>query len=315
MTTVRIADSPSLLGWILSVVSLGACASVLFGILAVSERLRGSLVSERLINTIRSGDRLEAERYLLARRATPRWLKAFAPQIAERLGGESRRDGWRQRLLEVTLDAEYALGADRPILLDSALDRMESLSEQGVELPVPRLKDLAAEFKRNRAEREKMRLEWSTLDAQSPALIQRYTMLAKDLSDLVGLSPEVKDPSIATLPTYSAGVLRGMPRLERLPDNLVDLVELRAALTHAGGSVRVVGPDAHAQFTNMIQRLGASGTSLGESLFVQRAALARVENRVRQLDQDVELVRGKLKNRFLNLVERALGRGAAGPGR
>lgn len=93
---------------------------------------------------------------------------------------------------------------------------------------------------------------------------ERFQIVAKDVEALFNLRQvRISDPQ--ELPVYRSGVLAGLPMLESLPDQLLNLVELREELDLAGGEVSVSGPDAAQEFMLKLEMLQQSSATFVET--------------------------------------------------
>lgn len=106
-------------------------------------------------------------------------------------------------------------------------------------------------------------------EIKTPYLIQnnerriyQQSILSQDLANefgaLMGLAPNLPRNSSQSIKFYQEGVLKGLPQLKKLPDQIEDLLQLKEELSKAGGEVRIKGgantPDL---FLKKVQELRA----------------------------------------------------------
>ena len=104
-------------------------------------------------------------------------------------------------------------------------------------------------------------------ELKTPYLIQnnkrriyQQSILSQDLANefggLMSLAPIVPRNPSQSIQFYKKGILQGLPKLKKLPDDITDLLQLKKELTLAGGQVRIKGgantPDL---FLKQIQEL------------------------------------------------------------
>lgn len=97
----------------------------------------------------------------------------------------------------------------------------------------------------------------------------QLTLLSKDLfsdfSNLMGFA-NIRD-SVPEVPAfYNSGVLQGLPQLNRLPDGISDLTELRNLLTAQNVTVNVRGENAHKVFNERLTELRKQSAAFKDQL-------------------------------------------------
>lgn len=79
--------------------------------------------------------------------------------------------------------------------------------------------------------------------------------IAEDFADFLSLKAVVNKSTDSPHPIYTTGILQGLPQLENLKDNIVDLIELRDLLTKLGGEVKTPKHNQHMIFKQMLSKI------------------------------------------------------------
>ncbi|MBX7136989.1 MAG: hypothetical protein K1X83_03325 [Oligoflexia bacterium] len=136
-----------------------------------------------------------------------------------------------------------------------------------------------------------------------------YLGLRLQLANLLGL-PSSADTGENAI--YSSGVLQGLPTLDRLPDGLPDLAELKLELQSLGGGVKIDAPNPYEIFTVRIEELKKQTAALvadGNEISTAVEALMRNsdESQARikhHFDAIIRLAQDRLAAPQADLVER-----------
>jgi len=83
--------------------------------------------------------------------------------------------------------------------------------------------------------------------------------------------------------SYSSGILKYLPTLPRLPDQIHSFVDLRKHLDQAGGEVIITGPEAPLVFKERLENLRRDAKSALRKISESTAKIARLEEELKRL--------------------------------
>ncbi|MCO6430925.1 MAG: hypothetical protein J5J00_08695 [Deltaproteobacteria bacterium] len=255
MNTPPAAHSkPGIIGWTAAAFSACLIVYLIGAVLQVGEYWRKTVCAERAKLAL-DGSNMALARYYTDRALRAEglaWLFSLGSNIDTKLGN----------LIALNLDLlEESNGYD----FRAALNRIEILRTSISEVQVldpdePRLVKTADDAKPVLEslvyldnKRRTKQAERGRLEEQRRKLVQAYSIIATEFGEFFSLTPEKADPESA-LPVYEKGVLKGLPRLQNLEDDLPTLTALAKSLEIARGKVQLEpGANAHLQFTERMK--------------------------------------------------------------
>ncbi len=133
----------------------------------------------------------------------------------------------------------------------------------------------------------------------------RYTLIARDFGELMSLPPldMTKD---GKFPFYKKGVLKGLPALLGLPDDIPDLLSLRTALEKLKATVKTQGNDAAATFAQKIASLREDGETLIREAQSAQDDASNIQQKIEETARELRFRRTHAKSNlraiFLSIV-------------
>lgn len=261
---------PPIFGVVLAFISLGIAAILIIGIESTSSGLLKQLSIAQLDQTEilheknSSGD----ESSLISALVDP--LAAPFGYLAKLIRGETDQLDQRDNILEpvrmlndllihlTQRRIKLALNLARKLIPDNSPLLREL--EQAHEL-LERLVHGLEQAAQASSQLEIYTEELEFFSKKSLNLRERYNLLADRFAAVLSLEPIYalqEELTSYQLPTYQRGVLKGLPSLESLPDDIKDLGELSKIITSLGGKVTVEGVNQNLAFNTLLQELEAS---------------------------------------------------------
>ena len=126
------------------------------------------------------------------------------------------------------------------------------------------------------------------LESKINSYVALWRAPTEEISALLGLRPqESSDP--LDIPYYKSGVLASLPKLDRIPDDIATLVDLREAIQKAGGTVDVRGSDAAEQFAERVRLLRSDCSAVTEPFEKLKSALREQKVLLEEATQAADL--------------------------
>jgi len=239
--------SPSLFAWLISAfcfaITLGLCLALLVG----GKSLYQLIALKRLEESFSIADFQDTRDYINHILFVPKLLSIFSPAEASEVARENKykqlaslldcvdqvqHEQYSQAQASLRSLAKSVVFAIRAGETDQLLDL--SSSAQLLSDAAALKKELAA----TQAERARL-ANWLS------QLKQQYQDAAQHFAELLSLSAQ----SDAALNPYTEGVLKGLPRLNDLPDGLQSLQRLKQELVRLHGKVTIESDNAYEAFT------------------------------------------------------------------
>ena len=92
--------------------------------------------------------------------------------------------------------------------------------------------------------------------------INEHSLVGADLSELMSLPSAYVGTERETLLVYHEGVLKNLPVLVGLPDNIPDLATLRTTLKSAGGLVKLVSENIAEEFATKLEAIRTTSEAI-----------------------------------------------------
>lgn len=272
-----ISPRPSLAGWALALLSLALALLLAIAALLVGARERRTVLIAQLERALSVRDYAQADVALQDLDSPPLPLRIEAITFTS---SHARPQGTVQTARTLV----SALSAFSTQRLDEAQTRLASVPSaydslvQGLQTKLSSV----AEIQKQLSETQQTLV---SLDQRLEEISQQANLIAREFAEMLSLELEETEESLPS--AYERGVLAGLPRIEGLRDNIVDLTFLKVELDGLHARVRVEGEDQHAAFTTKLEQLRSSYQEVlrqyGE---VEAAAVSgekRIEETARQL--------------------------------
>jgi archaellum component FlaC len=243
-----ISPRPSLTGWALAFLSLVLALSVGSAALFVGAHERRAVLVSQLERALSVRDYAQADSALEDLDSPPLPLR-----IESVLSTKSTLEA--HGALQTARTLVHVLSAFSTQRLDEAQARLASVPAaydslvQGLQ---PKLSSVADIQKQLSDTRQSL----VTLDQKLDEISQQGELIAREFAEMLSLELEESDSALPN--AYERGVLVGLPRIEGLRDNIVDLTFLKVELDGLHARVRVEGDDQHAAFTAKLEQLRGS---------------------------------------------------------
>ena len=291
----RTVTSP-LVAWLFALLSLAIVVVAIFSAIRISKELQAIRTFNALVRNISSGDSqasaanveelLKEERLVMIRRASE----------GSRVLGLSEFMNTTRELHHIIISLrqgnfENALHTFN-VLLDGRLQALIFTVAPG---NAQQIKDLQASFQEYQLKIKKLSEERESIPKQiktNLAALRQLNLVAKslaiDFANLFALTPIFHERSDALIiDFYQSGVLKGLPVLKGIPDDLMDLAELKQALEKAGGEVQIKGANTQVRFQTELTQFGTTSEKL-------QAATAKIFDENRALEQKLQGLASKL---------------------
>ena len=256
-TTTRTRSSPSIVGW--GVALTGASLSVALAVAGVALSLRSSSgdIYHMVAGAISSQDSARA-RSLISKAGEPAPLDNWLFSERETVLRNARVSAARELLLLVeqarasklsSFNATYErVQRSLIILTESAPAAITTDAEQ--------LEGVVGEIAQLWTNRENFEASLEENYAELRAAVSAFHEAKKRFSRTLGLPFEDEPPSgVARPAVYFQGVLKDLPSLARLEDNIQDLQSLQLQLQTIGGQVAYSGSNAAEEFKGEIESI------------------------------------------------------------
>lgn len=150
--------------------------------------------------------------------------------------------------------------------------------------------------------------EIEDLERKIQSVIAQHALVANEFATMMSFhsayaEAEKKAQPLKELLVYKNGILKDLPRLQELPDNIESLLQLKAHLEMLGGKVVTEGADAHTYFNEKLQELRDKSLALQqqfETFQKEREELSQLQQ------QSSAALQENQKNTKLELLKLAL---------
>lgn len=114
--------------------------------------------------------------------------------------------------------------------------------------------DLSALINRRKSI-ESLEKEALELIEQLKLRVNQFTLVSTEFGELMSLVPIPASDPVEPLPIYESGALEGTPVLKGIADGSTTLLEVREAMSKAGGNVKLSGPNVSELFNTRLVAL------------------------------------------------------------
>jgi hypothetical protein len=229
---------PSGIAWTVTC-AFGVLTIGLVGLaLLYGEILRRDLGATKVQAALQQDDFVALEEIRLQLATHPRWLDVFASDVITKVQGRQPLSTRWTTFQELALDLAYALSVSRLTTAERLADRLQGLADASQSRIAESLSNAVRTLRELNEELRTVESKNRELEGRLTAALQQFNLLRKDAGDLLGLDPGTEITKLEEIKLYSQGALAGVPTFDRLPDNILSLVELRDLLGSLGGSVR-----------------------------------------------------------------------------
>lgn len=134
------------------------------------------------------------------------------------------------------------------------------------------------------------------------SLFERLRLIAGDFGDFLSLDPEEVEESDFYENIYERGVLKGLPMVDGISDNLEEFADLKKQLTRSGGGVDIQGRNPAQVFQSKLKEI----RGLVSELEVEFSALETIEKALNEESaesrEELSSTRNLAQKKFKDLV-------------
>ncbi len=135
--------------------------------------------------------------------------------------------------------------------------------------------------------------------------IKQHAVIGDDFGELLGLRSTYHRSGTQELLAYTGGVLKDLPQLSGVPDNVSDLTALRSVLAEVGGHVDVEGENAAETFAVRLESMKTLSHSIVNDVTRSRERIRDVEftitEETRARDRSMKIVQQKAAELLVSL--------------
>ena len=295
--------TPSPLGWLFAAASVSLSIAFVVLIAVWSERLHQALVIRYSLGIDRLHSLEERELNLSFHRpASP--ISSF---IYKKLHGRDIADA-PEHIKRLIL-ALWHVGRNNLDAAEEVVNSIERLSESEFSIAHPELTAQIANVRRKFSrylttvkdhERKKAQIaeEESTIEKAR----REYQSLRADISDLFSLeAPSFADSD--ALSFYEDGVLRGLPSIPSISDNISSLDSLEKAVEEAGGSLELTSKASLTAFQERLSNLSSYSRSLEETVAETTEDLIAGRTSLSEMTDSLDSVRADFMEEAQTTIE------------
>jgi hypothetical protein len=191
-----------------------------------------------------------------------------------------------------TLSPDELFGAEQQLALAAERARRQSIAPSKSFLILDSLRTAVEPLLARQQFLQQLHAKKEQLLLQRSNALSQIDLLAKDAADLFSLPPRFAESSAGAPSFYNSGILKSLPTLSGLPDNLTSLSQLRDELTRAGGRLQASGG------APIESLLNARLASLREGGSAVAATLQDLDSQLAELSSTIEADRDQLQERL-----------------
>ena len=276
---------PNTTSWIFAVTSLFLTIVAAGLVLVLGFFLEQHSALDQLIKAIREVriDRVR-ELFPILESATER-----GEYVVEAISGDLSLED-RENVRRTTFMAGFELDLSKRSEVEKGLAAVRALSQFGLPSEaiqrLEKIKEaLATMNSKQSIVQEDQRLN-SERELQQQKLIKNHALIGEDFAELLTLPSLYSYQKQGKLIAYQEGVLKDLPMLEKLEDNIPALADLRVALRDAGGAVHVNSDDVAQAFSEKLSSIKAASTAVVEEYNTLEDAREASEDKIFSSQQE-----------------------------
>lgn len=289
LSTQGISPRPSLSAWLIALLSSAMVVTVAVLAMAAGWLGRAILLEQSLIAQLELRDFLSAERTLQDLTATPRLLVA-GTILESDTETYARRSGLHAARILLSVLSAIDLRS-----YEDAQSRMASFPANQDEVFTRNIQEKLETLRSDQAMLVKELQRVKELEDSLAANTTQARLVAKDFAEMLSLKPEESGDPQEPPDAYRGGVLKGLPRLQGLRDNIVDLNFLKVELDGLGATVRVEGSDLYRAFTEGLQSLRSNYGALMDNRDKLYEQIDSTESHVEGLNRRLRLSQSEME--------------------
>lgn len=207
-----------------------------------------------------------------------------------------------------SLSPDELFGADQQLALAAERARRQSGHPSGAFQILSNLRETLRPLLTQQQLLQNLYAEKEQLLKHRSSALAQFDLVVRDVTDLFSLPPHFTDPQDLAPSFYDAGILKGLPTLPELPDNLSSFTELREKLNHAGGRLQASGGQmVESLLTARLSSLREGASAVSSTLHDLDAKLSQlkgvIEGDQNQLQQGLRVYSDELRDKIRELLE------------